>query len=43
MLQATQTPNAKPPSYFRKADGNLSVDTDTRLVEISDVTKSAVR
>ena len=31
MLQAAQIPNAKPPSYFKRVDNNLS-DTDTRLV-----------
>lgn len=34
MLQAAQIPSAKPPSYFRKVDGNLSADTDTRLVDL---------
>jgi len=33
MLQATQIPNAKPPSYFRTVDSNLSADTDARLVK----------
>lgn len=38
MLQAAQIPNAKPPSYFRKTDGNLTTDTDTRLVTLRGVT-----
>ena len=39
MLQAAQMPSAKPPSYFRKPDSNLSADTETRLVGLKEITK----
>ena len=38
MLQSTQT--ARPPSYFRKADSNVTVDTDTRLAISLDTRES---
>ena len=40
MLQAAQIPSAKPPSYFRKPDSNLSADTETRLVALRDIAKA---
>ncbi|XP_065897769.1 coiled-coil alpha-helical rod protein 1-like isoform X2 [Dysidea avara] len=37
MLQATQMTTVRPPSYFRKADSNITAEIDTKLQEMEKV------